>query len=50
VFFILRTKFKLNSLVFIGVFVSTRTGLEDLTNLSLSQLQIAMDKEDAAWG
>jgi hypothetical protein len=49
-FFILQTKFELNSLVFIGVFAPTRRGLEDLTNLSLSQVHIALDKEDSAWG
>jgi hypothetical protein len=50
VLFILRTKFELNSPVFIGVFAPTRRGLRDLTNLSLSQLQIALDREDSAWG
>jgi hypothetical protein len=50
VFFILRTKFKLNSPAFIGVFAPTRRGLGDLTNLSLSRLQIMLDKEDLAWG
>jgi hypothetical protein len=50
VFFILQTKFELNSQVFIGVFTPTRRGLRDLTNLSLSRLQIAMDKEDSVWG
>jgi hypothetical protein len=50
VFFILQTKFELNSPVFIGVFAPTRRGLGDLTNLSLSQLQITLDKEDSAWG
>jgi hypothetical protein len=49
-FFILRTKFELNSPVFIGVFAPTRRGLRDLTNLSLSQLQITLDEEDSAWG
>jgi hypothetical protein len=46
-FFVLRTKFKLNSPVFIGVFAPTRRGLRDVTNLSLSRLQIALDKEDS---
>jgi hypothetical protein len=50
VFFILWTKFELNSQVFIGVFAPTRRGLEDLTNLSISRLQITLDKEDSAWG
>jgi hypothetical protein len=50
VFFILRTKFKLNSLVFRGGFTPTRRGLRDLTNLSPSRLQITLDKEDSAWG
>jgi hypothetical protein len=50
VFFILQTKFELNSQVFIGVFTPTRRGLGDLTNLSLSRLQIALDKEDSVWG
>jgi hypothetical protein len=50
VFFVLRTKFELNSPVFIGVFAPTRRGLRDLTNLSLSQLQIMLDGEDSAWG
>jgi hypothetical protein len=43
-FFILRTKFKLNSPVFIGVFAPTRRGLGDLTNLSLSQFQITLER------
>jgi hypothetical protein len=50
VFFVLRTKFELNSPVFIGVFAPTRRGLGDLTNLSLSWLQIALNEEDSAWG
>jgi hypothetical protein len=50
VFFILRTKFELNSPVFILVFTPMHRGLRDLTNLSLSWLQIAWDKEDSAWG
>jgi hypothetical protein len=50
VFFILRTKFELNSPIFIGVFALTHRGLRDLTNLCLSQLQITLDKEDSAWG
>jgi hypothetical protein len=50
VFFILQTKFELNSSVFIGVFTPTRRGLRDLTNLSHSRLQIVLDKEDSAWG
>jgi hypothetical protein len=50
VFFILQTKCELNSPVFIWVFTPTRRGLGDLTNLSLSQLQITLDKEDSAWG
>jgi hypothetical protein len=50
VFFILQTKFELNNPVFIGVFAPTRRGLGDLTNLSLSRLQITLDKEDSAWG
>jgi hypothetical protein len=49
-FFVLQTKFELNSLVFIGVFTPTRRGLRDLTNLSLSRLQIMLDKEDLGWG
>jgi hypothetical protein len=49
-FFVLRAKFKLNNQVFIGVFAHTRRGLRDLTNLSLSRLQIALDEEDSAWG
>jgi hypothetical protein len=49
-FFDLRTKFKLASLVFIGFFAPTHRGLEDLTNLSLSRLQIVKDKKDSAWG
>jgi hypothetical protein len=47
---VLWTKFKLNSLVFIGVFTPTHRGLGKLTNLSLNWLQIALDKEDSAWG
>jgi hypothetical protein len=50
VFFILYTKFEINSLVFIGVFASTRRRLGDLTNLSLSGLQTALHEEDSAWG
>jgi hypothetical protein len=50
IFFVLRTKFELNSPVFIGVFAPTSRGLGDLTNLSLSRLQITLDKEDSAWG
>jgi hypothetical protein len=50
VFFILRIKFELNSPIFIGVFATTRRGLEDLTNPSLSRLQFTPDKEDLAWG
>jgi hypothetical protein len=50
VFFILRIKFELNSPIFIGVFATTRRGLEDLTNISLSRLQFTPDKEDLAWG
>jgi hypothetical protein len=50
VFFILLTKFELNSPVFIGVIAPTHRGLGDLTDLSLSQLQIALDKEDSTWG
>jgi hypothetical protein len=49
VFFVLRAKFELNSPVFIEVFAPTHRGLGDLTNLSLSQLQITLDKEDSAW-
>jgi hypothetical protein len=48
--FILRTKFELNSLIFIGVFAPKHRGLGDLTNLSLTQFRIALDKEDSAWG
>jgi hypothetical protein len=50
VFFVLRTKFELNSPVFLGVFAPMRRGLRDLTNLSLSRLQIMLDEEDSAWG
>jgi hypothetical protein len=50
VFIILRTKFELNSPVFIGVFTPTHRGLGDLTNLSLRRLQITLDEEDLAWG
>jgi hypothetical protein len=50
VFFALRTKFELNSPVFIGVFAPTRRGLGDLTNLSLRRLKITRDEEDSAWG
>jgi hypothetical protein len=50
VFFILRTKFELYGPVFIGVFTHMRRGLRDLTNLSLSRLQIMLDGEDSAWG
>jgi hypothetical protein len=50
VFFILRTKFELNSPVFIVVFAPTCRGPGDLTNLSLSELQITLDKEDSTWG
>jgi hypothetical protein len=50
VFFVLRTKFELNSQVFIGVVAPMCRGLGDLTNLSLSRLQIALDEEDSAWG
>jgi hypothetical protein len=39
VFFVLQTKFELNSPVFMGVFSPTRRGLRDLTNISLSRLQ-----------
>jgi hypothetical protein len=34
----------------LGVFTPTCGGLGDLTNLSLSRLQIALDGEDSAWG
>jgi hypothetical protein len=44
VFFALRTKFELNSLVFIGVFASTRRGLGDLTNLSLRRLKLGFNR------
>jgi hypothetical protein len=47
--FVLRTTFVLNSPVFIRVFAPTRRGLRDLTNLSLSWLQIALDKKASAW-
>jgi hypothetical protein len=50
VLFVLRTKFELNSPIFVGVFAPTRRGLRDLTNLSLSHLQITLDKEDSSWG
>jgi hypothetical protein len=50
VFFVLRIKFELNSPIFIGVFAPTHRGFEDLANLSLSRLQITLDKEDSAWG
>jgi hypothetical protein len=50
VFFIYWTKFELNSPVFIGVFTPTRRGLGDLTNISLSRLQIVLDEEDSTWG
>jgi hypothetical protein len=46
VFFVLWTKFELNSPLFIGVFTPTHRGLEDLTNLSLSRLQIALDGDE----
>jgi hypothetical protein len=46
----LRTKFELNSPVFIGVFAPTRRGLGGLTNLSLRRLKITRDEEDSAWG
>jgi hypothetical protein len=48
VLFDLRTKFKLDSLVFIGVLAPTRRGFRNQTYLSLSQLQIAKDKKDSA--
>jgi hypothetical protein len=46
----LGTKFKLYSPVFIVVFAPTHRGLGDLTNLSLSPLQIVKDKKNLAWG
>jgi hypothetical protein len=45
-----RVGFGFDSLVFIGVFAPMRRGHKDLTNLSLSRLQIALDKENSAWG
>jgi hypothetical protein len=50
VFFVLRTKFELNSPIFIGVFTTMRRALGDLADLSLSRLQIVLDGEDLAWG
>jgi hypothetical protein len=50
VFFVLRTKFELNSLVFIGVLVPTRRGFGILTNLSPTQFQIIADKENLRRG
>jgi hypothetical protein len=50
VFFIYWTKFELNSPVFIEVFTPTCRGLGDLTNISLSRLQIVLDEEDSTWG
>jgi hypothetical protein len=50
VLFVLWTKFEVNSPIFIGVFAPAHRGLRDLTNLSLSHLQITMDKEDLSWG
>jgi hypothetical protein len=50
VFFDLQTKFKLDSPVFIGVFTPMRRGFGNLTNLSISRLQIAKDKEELKRG
>jgi hypothetical protein len=50
VFIIVRTKFELNSPVFIGVFAPTHIGLRGLTNLSLRRFQITLDEEDSVWG
>jgi hypothetical protein len=49
-FFNLLTKFKHDSLVFIGVFARTHRGLGELTNLSISRLQIVKGTEDLALG
>jgi hypothetical protein len=50
VFFDLSMKFKLNSPAFIGVFTPTHRGFGNLTNLSLSWLQIGKDKKESKRG
>jgi hypothetical protein len=49
-FFDLWTKFKLDSPIFLGVLAPTRRGIGNLTNLSLSRLQIVKDKEESKKG
>jgi hypothetical protein len=50
VFFILRTKFELNSPVFIGVLVPMPRGFGILTNLSPTRFRIIADKENLRRG
>jgi hypothetical protein len=50
VFFVLQTKFELNSLVFIGVLVPTRRGFGILTNLFPTLFRIIVDKENLRRG
>jgi hypothetical protein len=50
VFFVLRTKFELNSPVFIGVLVPTRRGFGILTNQSPTRFRIIADKENLRRG
>jgi hypothetical protein len=50
VFFDLRMKFKLDSPAFMGVLAPTHRGFRNLTNLSLSWLQIAKDKKESKRG
>jgi hypothetical protein len=50
VFFVLQTKFELNSPVFIGVLVPMRRGFGILTNLSPTRFLIIADKENLRRG
>jgi hypothetical protein len=50
VFFVLQTKFELNSLVFMGVLVPTHRGFGILTNLSPTRFRIIADKENLRRG
>jgi hypothetical protein len=49
-FFVLWTKFELNSLVSVGVLVPTHRGFGILTNLSPTRFQIIADKENLRRG
>jgi hypothetical protein len=50
VLFTLRTKFELNSLVFVGVLVPMRRGFGILTNLSPTRFRITTDTEKSERG